>query len=82
MAKAWFTYKGDQSHDGPTDPSNYQLIRMQPDYFTGSEIGAIYAEIQIYKGKMKPYIDILLQTEIVIAKLTAKPSPNVLLKPE
>lgn len=80
MAHAWFLYNGNNSGDGPTDPSNYNLVRMQPDFISGSEIGAIYAEIQIIASRIKPYISAELHTEISVAKFTSKPSSNVLLK--
>jgi|GEM_PF-4055139 len=80
MAHAWFLFNGNSTGDGSGDPSNYSLSRMQPDYAHGTELGAIYAEIQFVSGKIRPYIPTELQNEISIAKLIQKPSSNVLLK--
>ncbi|SFD00643.1 hypothetical protein SAMN05518672_1019 [Chitinophaga sp. CF118] len=80
MAFGWFVFNGNNSCDGPTDPANYCLIKIMPDCICGNEICAIYAEINIVCCKMRPCITSQLQTEITIAKLTGKPSSNVLLK--
>jgi len=80
MAHAWFIYNGNGSSDGSTDPSNYTLARVLPEFVCGTELGAIYAEIQIIAGKIKPYIPAELQMEISLAKLLFKPSSNVLMK--
>jgi hypothetical protein len=80
MAYAWFLHNENTSSSGPTDPISYSLVRVQPDCIAGSEICAIYAEIQFIQGKVRPHISRELELEINMAKLIGKPSTNVLLK--
>jgi hypothetical protein len=79
MAKSWFLYNG-HSCDGPTNPDNYCIIRVLPDCICGCEVCAIYADIQVTCCKLKPIITTELQMEIEVAKISGKPSSNVLLK--
>lgn len=80
MAFGWFIFNGNNSCDGPYDPANYFISKMMPDCTCGNEICSIYAEITIVNCKLKPCITAQLQTEIGIAKITGKPTSNVLLK--
>ena len=80
MAKAWFTYMGDHKSDGFYNPDNYSLVKVQPDYINGTLIGAINAESEIIDGKFRPLLTTELVTEISIAKISCRPSSNVLLK--
>jgi hypothetical protein len=80
MAKAWFGYLGDHHPDGPYNSDNYSFLKIQPDFISGTVIGAIYAETEIVNGRIKPQIPHELQLEITIALLAGRPSTNVLLK--
>lgn len=81
MAKAWFMFTGENHTDGPYSSDNYSLLKLQPDYVNGSVIGAIYADIEIIHGKVRPHISLELQLEITMVQLLCRPSTNVLLKP-
>jgi hypothetical protein len=80
MSFGWFLFNGNNSPDGVYDPANYFISKMMPDCTSGNEICSIYAEIHIINNKLRPCITSQLQTEIGVAKITGRPTSNVLLK--